>query len=62
MTRKSRREVERAIDELTDDQPADAPVTDRALGVTAPFVTYEHDVAGPEAEFDTVVPGTEDEP
>ncbi|MGB9931561.1 hypothetical protein [Haloarcula amylolytica] len=63
MTRRSRREIERAIEDLTDTPSCGGEITDADLGVTAEFVTYEADVdgVGPEAQFQTVVPGKEDQ-
>jgi len=60
MTRKSRREIERAQDDLIDTPEWADDVTDADLGVTADFVTYEATVnaAGPEGQFQTVTPAT----
>lgn len=43
MVRKSRRELERALEDLLDDW--EGPWSDLSQGVTAPFVTYEDDGA-----------------
>lgn len=62
MTRRSRRELERALDALRDSPDLGDDVTDADLGVTAEFVTYEaaSDTDGPEAQFQTVKPGEGD--
>jgi hypothetical protein len=46
MTRKSRREIERAVDDL--ETGAERP-GDREVSVTAPFVTYDQDTDPTEA-------------
>jgi len=58
VTRKSRREIERALDDLADAPKWGDDVTDADLGVSAEFVTYEAniDTDGPEGQFQTVTP------
>jgi hypothetical protein len=62
MTRRSKRELERALDALRDSPDLGDDVTDADLGVTAEFVTYEADVDADdtEAQFRTARPGEGD--
>ena len=46
MTRRSRREIEKRLDDLARED-VDGESSDVGLGVTAPFVTYEDDPADP---------------
>ena len=54
MTRRSRREIETALDNLGLGD-VDGEVTDAGCGVTAPFVTYEEDGPNDPPEGTTVV-------
>jgi len=56
MTRKSAREIEQRLEELSVDSP-DQPVSDIGMGVTAPFVTYESDADG--TTYRVVEPGAD---
>ncbi|MBV0900165.1 hypothetical protein [Haloarcula salina] len=60
MTRKSKREIERSIENLIDDPDCGGDVTDVGLGVTADFVTYETNADGTGPQFQTVDPEREE--
>jgi hypothetical protein len=43
MTRRSRRELEKALDDLADDDGEDSDTGDMVFGVSAPWVEYDTD-------------------
>lgn len=53
MTRKSRRELERALDGLAGEVGTDSPPVDARDGVTAPFITFASDTDGDGTGDDT---------